>query len=58
MPKCDYKNCSEEATVNGRIYGHVSGTADKDKFSPVNACDKHRKIDGFFEDGELENSMH
>lgn len=52
MPKCDYKNCTEDATTKGHVYGHVTGSEDKDSFLPVNACDKHKTLDGFYEDSE------
>lgn len=43
MEKCNYKKCENEATT----YGHVF-TIDK-KMELVHACDKHKKVAGFFE---------
>lgn len=48
MPKCDYKKCTADATTKGHVYGHVMGSEDKDSFLPVNACDKHKTVEGFY----------
>lgn len=49
--KCDFKSCDNQATTKGYVYGHISGSGDKDKLIPVNACDTHRKRKDFFEEG-------
>lgn len=51
---CDYKGCKARATTRGFIYGHVRGNNEGDKFIPVNACDLHKKIDGFFPEKQEE----
>lgn len=50
MTKCDYKECEADATTKGYVYGHVTGSNEKDTFLPVNACDKHKNEYGFFEE--------
>lgn len=49
MKKCDFTGCFRDATKEGYIYGHASGSLDKDSFFEVSACDKHSKRDDFFE---------
>lgn len=53
LPKCDYIGCKEVATTKGHVYGHVRDSGDKDSFIAVNACDKHKEADGFFEDSSI-----
>ncbi|GKS14763.1 hypothetical protein YDYSY3_57630 [Paenibacillus chitinolyticus] len=52
MSQCDYKGCTSEATTKGYVLGHKRGSGDKDNFHHVNACDKHKQKEGFFEDRE------
>ncbi|WP_010495013.1 hypothetical protein [Paenibacillus elgii] len=47
--KCDYKACAEKATTKGYVYGHEKGSEQSDRLIPVNACDKHKHVGGFFE---------
>lgn len=47
--KCDYKGCTNEATVSGFVYGHIRGVVNTDGFHPVKACDFHKNENGFFE---------
>ena len=49
MKQCDYIGYSSQATKEGYIYGHATGSSDKDSLFEVSACDKHSKMDGFFE---------
>jgi hypothetical protein len=49
MMKCDYIGCTSDATTSGHIYGHLSYSGKPDELHPVNACDKHKQEDGFFE---------
>lgn len=48
--QCQYSNCENEATTTGHVYGHEKGTDQKDELIRVHACDKHKKVPGFFED--------
>lgn len=52
--KCDRAGCEKEATTKGYIFGHITGTNEKDRPIPVIACDKHKKDKGFFEEGPIE----
>lgn len=47
--KCDFIGCNDEATTKGHIFGHIKDSGEKDGFLPVNACDKHKEENGFFE---------
>lgn len=55
MPKCDYQDCTKDAIVRGFIFGHVTGSGEKDRLIPVNACNKHRKAEGFYEDSKFKD---
>ncbi|WCK57546.1 hypothetical protein PP175_26130 (plasmid) [Aneurinibacillus sp. Ricciae_BoGa-3] len=46
--KCCYKNCENEATTTGLVFARHKETG-KDVPTPVQACDKHKGVDGFFE---------
>ncbi|MGF9912808.1 hypothetical protein ABEX47_17275 [Paenibacillus ehimensis] len=47
MAKCDYRKCEKEATVSGYVFAR-----DGESLAPVkvDACDTHKKKDGFFEE--------
>jgi hypothetical protein len=45
---CEYKLCLKEATTKGFVL--VWGKEGKYIPEPVWACDKHKKVSGFFED--------
>ncbi|WP_164484197.1 hypothetical protein [Paenibacillus sp. Soil724D2] len=47
MSKCSYGKCDKEATVSGHVWS-------KDGPVEVKACDKHKKLDSFFEDKKIE----
>lgn len=51
--KCDYITCDNEATTSGIVFGKDKSNkeASLEPF-PVNACDKHKTHNSFFEDVE------
>jgi hypothetical protein len=48
MSTCCYKNCTEEATTKGFVLAR-NPEGGKDIPTNVEACDKHKKVAGFFE---------
>lgn len=49
MATCEYKKCTEKAEVTGHVLAR-SEDGTKDTPMQVKACNKHRKVTGFFED--------
>jgi hypothetical protein len=48
MEKCQYKNCDKEATTKGFVLAR-NPEGGKDIPTTVHACEKHKKVSGFFE---------
>jgi hypothetical protein len=48
MELCNYKNCNKEATTQGHVLAR-NPDGGKDIPTLVHACDKHKKVSGFFE---------
>lgn len=57
MTKCDYGNCTSEATVKGQIYGRENKDSEH-RFYDVNSCDKHAELDSFFWAAAPKNDEH
>lgn len=45
---CDYGSCAKEATAKGFVLARKEDNTHKPE--PVWACDKHKKLNGFFEE--------
>lgn len=48
MEACCCKHCTDEATTKGFVLAR-NPKGEKDILTPVEACDKHKKVRGFFE---------
>ncbi|WP_180953812.1 hypothetical protein [Bacillus sp. M6-12] len=51
MGVCCYKNCEQEATTKGFVLAR-NPNGGQDIPTDVEACDKHKKVRGFFESEE------
>ncbi|MCM3144339.1 hypothetical protein [Brevibacillus sp. MER 51] len=47
MEKCCYKDCEEDAVVNGIVYAR-NPEGGKEIPTAVQACEKHKSVPGFF----------